>query len=188
MDEDACPITDKELEELYRFVAEWVIAGLFKSDIIDKLIEMGIAQYAAFELVNEMERRLQAMRRKTIFVVMTDAGEKELLKKQLTIAGYRLVVLNKGEDAMSRLVKYVPDLILTDAELPAMSGNDLIRKLRRNPIGRHLPIFVFGERPKARESFEAHGKVDFIKKPYKIDTVIKKVKRLLLLPKNPYVD
>ena len=66
-----------------------------------------------------------------ILVVDDEPGIRETLGMLLTSAGYDVVVAENGVSAISHLDRTVADLMLTDLNMPGMSGMDLISRVRR---------------------------------------------------------
>ena len=81
MDKRTRELIEKEqaIKELYQFISDQVIAGLFKNDIIDKVIELGYDRYTAADLVDEMEERMQRIQKKRILMIMPPTPRKDLV-------------------------------------------------------------------------------------------------------------
>ncbi len=67
-----------------------------------------------------------------ILVVDDDSGIRESLGMLLVSAGYDVATANNGTSAVSHLNRSVPDLIVTDLNMPEMSGIELISHVRIN--------------------------------------------------------
>lgn len=65
-----------------------------------------------------------------VLVVDDDSGVRHLLKDALSCVGYRVAVCEAGEDALELMSRVSFSLLLTDYELPGMTGIELVRKLR----------------------------------------------------------
>ena len=65
-----------------------------------------------------------------ILVVDDDPSIRESLGVLLTSAGYDVVVAENGVSAVSHLDRTVADLVVTDLNMPGMSGMDLISHVR----------------------------------------------------------
>lgn len=177
---------EKEIQKLYDFVAEQVIAGLYKSDIIDKLIELGVARDLALELIDEMEQRLTRMRKKRILLVMGDLPEKISLVKELSIAGYKIAESLDEKEGFDKLEGFVPHLIIADNGPPQIDSYSFLKRLRKDPIGRKIPVFIFSERKAMKDSFVVLGLTEFIEKPFCLQEVVKQIKRIIVIPKRSW--
>jgi DNA-binding response OmpR family regulator len=56
--------------------------------------------------------------------------------------GYRVLLAEDAFDAMTKLAKTTPSLILMDIEMPKMSGIDLLRRLRGQATTSALPVIM----------------------------------------------
>ena len=65
-----------------------------------------------------------------LLVVDDDPSIRESLGALLTSAGYDVVVAEDGVSAVSHLYRTAADLVLTDLNMPGMSGMDLISHVR----------------------------------------------------------
>lgn len=73
-----------------------------------------------------MHRRSQ----KTILLAEDHADSREMLAVMLEMDGYRVVRAQDGVEALDLAQNDVPDLIITDVNMPRMNGIDLIRAIR----------------------------------------------------------
>ena len=77
---------------------------------------------------------------KTILIVDDVKAELDLMAKYLTSAGFKIIMANNGEEAISKTIENKPDLIVTDWMMPKMGGLDICRKLKKNPETENIPI------------------------------------------------
>jgi len=66
-----------------------------------------------------------------ILVVEDDQSVRESVALSLTAAGYDVVAAEDGFRALSQLRKKLPDLMLSDLDMPGMSGSELLSVIRR---------------------------------------------------------
>ncbi|WP_436530002.1 response regulator [Actinoplanes sp. HUAS TT8] len=65
-----------------------------------------------------------------------------VLKRSLERAGHRVVVAADGASALAAIREHRPDLVVTDVDMPQMTGLDLCRAIRADDDLRHIPIVV----------------------------------------------
>ncbi len=56
--------------------------------------------------------------------------------------GYRVEAASNGCDALEVLKRVQPDIIVTDMEMPKMSGNEFISVLKSNSATENIPVLV----------------------------------------------
>lgn len=78
-----------------------------------------------------------------VLVVDDDPDNREVLVELLDGAGYSAVGAENGSRALTALEEGLdPDLILTDLQMPVMSGWDLCESLKRDPTLRSIPVVL----------------------------------------------
>lgn len=86
-----------------------------------------------------------------------------------------------AEDGLARALDLKPDLILLDVDLPLMTGLEVCRQLKQNPVTASIPIIFLtgatGIHTKV-EGFDL-GAVDFIVKPFEPDELRARVRAAL---------
>ena len=65
-----------------------------------------------------------------------------VLKRSLERAGHAVVAAADGLAALAAIREHRPDLVVTDVDMPHMTGLDLCRAIRADDELRHIPIVV----------------------------------------------
>ncbi|WP_229074092.1 response regulator [Actinoplanes sp. DH11] len=65
-----------------------------------------------------------------------------VLKRSLERAGHRVVAAADGAAALAAVKEHRPDLVVTDVDMPHMTGLDLCRAIRADDALRHIPVVV----------------------------------------------
>jgi len=68
--------------------------------------------------------------KKTVLLVDDEADIRELYKLVLEAAGYAVIVVSGAQAALDILAAHPVDLLITDYQMPEMSGRELIAALR----------------------------------------------------------
>jgi two-component system, chemotaxis family, chemotaxis protein CheY len=86
--------------------------------------------------------------------------------RQAGMGGHDLVEAENGRDALDKIKEEPPDLVLSDWNMPEMTGIDLLRALRGNGI--EIPFcFVTSEgSPEMRDAAAEAGAIGLISKPF----------------------
>ena len=97
-------------------------------------------------------------------------------------AGFEVVTAEDGEQALARVNDSQPDLLLLDISLPGISGFDVLERLRSEAATAQLPIIMLTAhgRDVEREKGMALGADDYITKPFSTQSLVEKVKALLI--------
>lgn len=122
-----------------------------------------------------------AAARPTILVVEDEAPLLTLLRYNLEKQGFQVEEATDGQEALLRVAEARPDLILLDWMLPAMSGIEVCRQIRRRPATRDLPIIMVTARTEDQDAVRALdlGADDYITKPFAMEGLMARVRALL---------
>ncbi len=95
--------------------------------------------------------------------------------------GYRVMIAERGEDALDLIYHYKPDLVILDIMLPGMDGYEVCEIVRLNPNYRDVKIIFLTAKGREVEIAKglALGADVYITKPYSNAELIAKVKELL---------
>ena len=105
-----------------------------------------------------------------VLVVEDNAVNLELVEAVLEREGYHVISAVSAEEALGRLERFRPHLVLLDIQLPGLDGLGLTRLLKANPQTAGIPIVALSAHARhedRRAALEA-GCVEYIAKP--IDT------------------
>ena len=80
--------------------------------------------------------------RKVILTVDDSSVMRDMLKVALTDGGFDVVQAENGARALELLGEVTPDAIVTDINMPGMSGYELIAAVRAVPATRAIPVIV----------------------------------------------
>lgn len=116
---------------------------------------------------------------KRILVVDDDESLRRVMQMQLEEAGYEVLAVSQGQDALALMEDTTPSLVITDLKMPGMSGLDLLRKLREAyPETTVIMITAFGTVSTAVEAMKA-GAYDYITKPVDYEQLMLVVNRAM---------
>ena len=119
--------------------------------------------------------------RHKILVVEDEADIRELLRYSLTQEGYAVEEAADGAEALDRIERRAPDLVLLDLMLPRMSGLELCRRLRANSETAQMPVIVVTAKSAEVDRILGleMGADDYVVKPFSPREVVARVKALL---------
>ena len=121
------------------------------------------------------------MNSRSILIVDDESAIREVIAAALEMAGYRTLEAADATEAHSLVVDQKPDLILLDWMMPNVSGVELARRLKRDPMTAEIPIIMLtakGEEDHKVTGLEA-GADDYITKPFSPRELVARLKAVL---------
>ncbi len=117
---------------------------------------------------------------KKILVVEDDDVARELMRLALEHKGYVVVTAEDGVRGYDAAVSVMPDLIVTDVNMPAADGVHLVRRVRDTPLIAGVPILVTTGYGTGNAAFTlAQGATAYEPKPIDPPSFMATVERLL---------
>jgi two-component system chemotaxis response regulator CheY len=119
--------------------------------------------------------------KKKILTVDDSPSIRQMVKLTLSGAGYDVSEAGNGLEGLNAAKATAVDMIVTDINMPVMSGLGLIRELRKLPAYRGVPIlFVTTESdPGMKQEAKAAGATGWITKPFQQAQLVAVVKKVL---------
>src|SRR6266700_3156219 len=118
-----------------------------------------------------------------ILVVDDDPLLASALRRPLAYEGFEVDVAASGEEALSRALDHVPDLVILDVLLPGIDGLEVCRRLRQAGDVPVLMLTARSEVPERVAGFEA-GADDYLGKPFAFEELLVRIKALLRRGRN----
>ncbi|HSQ24697.1 MAG TPA: response regulator [Pyrinomonadaceae bacterium] len=107
---------------------------------------------------------------KCILLVEDDRSLRRYLEVTLQRSGYRVITAADGLEAMKLALSSPIDLVITDAIMPNLSGQELARFLRQNPKLGKIPIVLLTGQQNKQAATSRDESIDaFLIKPVKAD-------------------
>ncbi len=97
--------------------------------------------------------------RKKVVVAEDDRAVRELLRAALEAQGWAVHAVEDGEQAVLACRWTRPNLLITDNQMPDMSGDELVRRVREDDRFERIRIIVFSADPKDTENVLADAVV-----------------------------
>lgn len=121
------------------------------------------------------------MSTKTILAVDDEAHILHVVSLKLQNAGFTVITANDAEEALEAAATAAIDLLITDYQMPGMSGLDLARRIHSEPGRRNLPAMLLTAHGLALEQVELAraGITACMSKPFSPRDLLEKVNELL---------
>ena len=112
-----------------------------------------------------------------VLIVDDEPGILRSMSRVLTKAGFEVVTAESGEQAATLVGSSTFDVVLSDIQLGAMSGIDLLRHLRNHDLD--VPVLLMTARPTIATAIEAVrlGAVHYMLKPIDNEDLMREVER-----------
>ncbi len=119
---------------------------------------------------------------KTIMAVDDESSLLELIKAILGAEGYNVIAVSNGREALEKLKKTKPDLVLLDMMMPGMSGREVCEKIRANPETKDLKVAFltvakFSE--SGKDTLKKMGVSDYITKPFDNADLLNRIRKII---------
>jgi CheY-like chemotaxis protein len=119
--------------------------------------------------------------KRLVLVVEDDAEIRQMVCMLLRLNGYVTSEAIDGLDALDKVKDQVPDIMVLDIMMPNMDGLTLLKRLRREPKTKQLPVIVLSGKtePEAIEEGFRAGANDYLTKPDGINILAQTMHKLL---------
>ena len=117
------------------------------------------------------------MKGSTILVVEDDQALAEALQDTLVTAGYNVIMAEHGRKALSELESNSVNLIVSDINMPQMSGDVLLKRVKT--LYPDIPVMLMTAYGTIEQAVDAmrDGAVDYMVKPFEAEVLINMVSR-----------
>jgi two-component system phosphate regulon response regulator PhoB len=121
--------------------------------------------------------------KKRIHVLEDDQDIAYIIEFLLKDEGYEIQVSSTFAELKKKLSDSIPNLFILDVMLPDGNGLDICKDLKTDPFTKHIPVIVMSANVKNKEAIEEFGPDDYISKPFDLDYIESRIKKLLATAK-----
>lgn len=114
----------------------------------------------------------------TILIVEDTLSEMELISHYLRESGYSVISAVSAREALNIAVEKRPDVIVTDIVMPGMSGFELCRNLKKNPVTERVPVIICTSKNQEIDRLWGmkQGADAYITKPFTREQLVRAIK------------
>ena len=118
---------------------------------------------------------------KKILIVDDETINLDFFDVMLSKLGFIVEKANDGVDALEKVKRFFPDLILLDNIMPRMSGWEFTKILKNDARYKDIPIVMFSALDDVKDKVEGFelGVDDYITKPYNFSEVLARIRAVL---------
>jgi DNA-binding response OmpR family regulator len=115
--------------------------------------------------------------KKEILLVDDDDGLKDLYREELEDEGYEVLTAKNGKEALQKLEKEKPDLVVLDIVMPKMDGMEALGRI----IGKDktIPVILHTSHPGYQEDFMSWAADAYLVKSSDLNELKEKIRELL---------
>ena len=136
------------------------VGDIFSSTLPKKISTKIVASNKAIKMKENYEHK--------ILVVDDSLTTRTLQKNILQSYGYRVQIATNAPDALIKIHKEHFDLIITDNEMPKMSGLEFVKEIRKEKAFSNIPIIVLTSMPESKwgKAFKEAGAQAYVQKDH----------------------
>lgn len=117
--------------------------------------------------------------KKRIHVLEDDKDIAFIIEFLLKDEGYEIQVSSTFKELKSKLTNSIPDLFILDVMLPDGNGLDICKDLKNDVFTKHIPVIVMSANVRNEQLSEASSPDAYISKPFDLDYIEGKIRRLI---------
>ncbi|MCU0543287.1 MAG: response regulator [Oscillatoriaceae cyanobacterium Prado104] len=119
---------------------------------------------------------------RTVLVVEDSRSQRECISHQLKCSGLNVIQASDGVEALDKVEKNSPDLVLLDIVMPRLDGSGVCRLIKANPETRNIPVvFLTGKKQQLALLSAAHDRAEaYVSKPWQPIELLATIKKVLL--------
>ncbi len=114
---------------------------------------------------------------KKIMIADDDPGIVDAIEMLLEFEGYEVTSTIDGSTVLDMKLE-LPDLLLLDIWMSGEDGRDICKKLKQSQQTKNIPVIMVSASKDIKESALAAGADDFLAKPFEMNDLLGKIKRL----------
>lgn len=112
------------------------------------------------------------------------------MRRVLEDEQYQVYILQEGRNAFALVKAQLPDLLILDLRLGDISGQDILKQLKDDPVTADIPIIVYTAAVLEAEEVirliegdpDRYQRVHVVQKPFELESLLELVKRTLEEP------
>lgn len=117
-----------------------------------------------------------------IAIIEDDTVINQMYRMKFEADGFDVQVASDGKSGVEMVQTFGPDIILLDLQMPEMTGDEALKKIRSQPWGAHIPVIILTnlgaeESPKVLKELSIHSYI--VKAEVTPSQVVSRVKEAL---------
>lgn len=82
------------------------------------------------------------MIQKTVLIIEDEEDAADMFAEMMRVSGYRVLKTSSSTPALTMMSAEKPDVVILDIMMPEISGLDILRQMRHDPVLANIPVVV----------------------------------------------
>lgn len=82
------------------------------------------------------------MIQKTVLIIEDEEDAADMFAEMMRVSGYRVLKTSSSTPALTIMSAEKPDVVILDIMMPEISGLDILRQMRHDPVLANIPVVV----------------------------------------------
>ena len=119
--------------------------------------------------------------RPKVLIVDDEPFNVDYLQQQLEDSNYQLITAFNGREALDKIEREQPDLVLLDLMMPILDGFAVLAQVKADPVLRDIPVIIISAEKDSKSVVRGikQGAEDYLTKPVDEELLIQKMKEFL---------
>ena len=116
-----------------------------------------------------------------VLIVDDEPFNVDYLEQQLEDSNYQLISASNGSEALDKIEREQPDLVLLDLMMPVLDGFAVLAQIKADPVLRDIPVIMISAANDSRSVVKGikEGAEDYLTKPVDENLLIQKLREFL---------
>jgi len=177
-------------DDLGKYIPTIILSGVENPIDIEKAYNLGATDYLvkpikAEELINKVNDCFTEFSKKSqekVLIVDDSRMIREILRHGIIKSGMAAMTAGNGEEALRIIELEMPDVIITDLNMPIMNGYELCSRIKSNPKTEHINVIMVSSKsaPYDMKKGEKMGVSKYFVKPFDVEKVVLEIEHMLL--------
>ncbi len=113
-----------------------------------------------------------------VLIIDDDPDVRTVMNVLMKKNGFAVDTAANREEALDKLERFDPSVVLLDVLLSGTDGRDLCQKIKADEKLQHIPVIMISAHPGAADNIASYGADDFLTKPVNTEVLLSKVHEL----------
>ncbi len=128
-----------------------------------------------------VNRRMNARKGTRVLIIDDCVVALDELGKLFASVGFAVSQTDESERGLSMACYEYPELVVLDVGMPGMNGFEVLKRMRRDPLARRIPVIMISGNPRVSEHMlQSNSDADgFLRKPFTRQAIFQQIEKML---------